>query len=161
MSSAILGHSKSLWVIYFCLKSSWVIKTSYVGGPLIQYPIYCDSVVTTRPSDYHHTVCGSTSHSSPLKFALEPLLRLPIHIPGLQYTNRQRFIEQVGHETMFVSSGNKHFFTKSCQTYQNYEQPPQTSASKIGQIFPKKNPLKNIGLGDQLLVKNVFKKIDF
>ena len=64
--------------------------------------------------------------------------------------NRQRCFEQVGHETMFVSSGNKHFFTKSIyrQTYQNYEQPPQPpqpfqnsdfqshfSVSKIGQIF--------------------------
>ena len=41
---------------------------------------------------------------------------------------------------MFVSSGNKHFFTKSCHR-QIYEQPPQTShfsVSKIGQIFPKK-----------------------
>jgi hypothetical protein len=28
----------------------------------------------------------------------------------------------------YASIGNKHFFTKSChgQTYQNYEQPPQT-----------------------------------
>ena len=35
-----------------------------------------------------------------------------------------RFFDQVGHETMYASSGNKHFFTKSChrQTYQNYEQ---------------------------------------
>ena len=41
---------------------------------------------------------------------------------------RPRFFYQVGHQTMYVSSGNKHFFTKSChrQTYQNYEQPPQT-----------------------------------
>ena len=53
---------------------------------------------------------------------------------------------QVWHETMLLSSGNKHFFTKSChrQTYQNFEQPPQTSqnsefsVSKIGEIFPKK-----------------------
>ena len=72
--------------------------------------------------------------------------------------NRERFFEQVGNETMFVSSGNKHFFTKSCryQTYQNYEQPPQTyqnsdfqshfSVSKISQIFPKKCFLKNIRL---------------
>ena len=67
----------------------------------------------------------------------------------MQGRNRQRFFEQVGHETMFVSCGNTHFFTKSCyrQTYQNYEQqPPQTSqnsdfqshfsVSQIGQIFP-------------------------
>ena len=39
--------------------------------------------------------------------------------------DRPRFFDQVGHETMYASSGrNKHFFTKSChgQTYQNYEQ---------------------------------------
>ena len=42
---------------------------------------------------------------------------------------RPRFFDQVGHETINASSGNKHFFTKSChhQTYQNYEQPPRTS----------------------------------
>ena len=41
---------------------------------------------------------------------------------------RRRFFDQVGHETMYASSGNKHFLTKSChrQAYQNYEQPPQT-----------------------------------
>ena len=41
----------------------------------------------------------------------------------------QGFFDQVGHETMYASSENKHFFTKSChhQTHQNYEQPPQTS----------------------------------
>ena len=33
-------------ILNYC-KSSWVIKSSYVGGPPIQYPIYCDSVVTT------------------------------------------------------------------------------------------------------------------
>ena len=50
ISIAVLGHSKSLWVIQFVSshpKSSWVIKTSYVRGPPIQNPIYCDSVVTT------------------------------------------------------------------------------------------------------------------
>ena len=50
ISIAALGHSKSLWAIYFVSshpKSSWVIKTSYVRGPPIQNPIYCDSVVTT------------------------------------------------------------------------------------------------------------------
>ena len=37
-----------------------------------------------------------------------------------------RFFDQVGHETMYASSGNKHFFTKSFhrQTCQNHEQPP-------------------------------------
>ena len=40
---------------------------------------------------------------------------------------RPRFFDQVGHQTMYAYIGNKHFFTKSCQcqTYQNYEQPPQ------------------------------------
>ena len=34
---------------------------------------------------------------------------------------RPRFFDQVGHETMYASSGNKHFFTKSChrQTLEN------------------------------------------
>jgi hypothetical protein len=70
-------------------------------------------------------------------------------------------------------SRNKHFFTKSChrQTYQNYEQPPQTSQNlyfqshfsvlKIGWIFPKKKSIKNIRLGDQLLLKDVFENFDF
>ena len=70
---------------------------------------------------------------------------------------------------MHLFSGNKHFFTKSChrQTYQNYEQPPQTSQNwyfqshfsmlKIGRIFPKKISMKNIGL----LLKNVFETFDF
>ena len=59
---------------------------------------------------------------------------------AVQSRNRPRFFEQVGHETMFVSSGNKHFFTKSChhQTYQNYEQPPQS-----------------------ILLKNVFENVDY
>ena len=35
---------------------------------------------------------------------------------------RPRFFDQFGHETMYASSGNKHFFTKSChrQTYQMF-----------------------------------------
>ena len=60
---------------------------------------------------------------------------------------RSRFFDQLGHETMYASSVNKHFFTKSChrQTYQNHEQPPQNSDFqshvsmwKIDVIFPKK-----------------------
>ena len=84
---------------------------------------------------------------------------------------RPRFFDQVRHETMYASTGNNHFSTKSCQTYQNYEQPPRTSKNsyfqshfsvlKIGPIFPKKNSMKNIGLGDQLLLKNVFEIFDF
>ena len=47
-----------------------------------------------------------------------------------------RFFDQVGYETMNASSGNKHFFTKSChrQTYQNYEQ----SRQKMGTILENK-----------------------
>ena len=49
---------------------------------------------------------------------------------------RPRFFDQVGHETMYASSRNKHFFTKSChrQTYQNYEQ----SRQKLGTIIENK-----------------------
>ena len=79
------------------------------------------------------------------------------------------FFEQVGHETMLqVEISN--FFGKSChlQTYHNYEQPPQYqnsdfqsyfSVSKIGQ--KKKFSMKNIWLGDQLLLQNVFEIFDF
>ena len=49
---------------------------------------------------------------------------------------RPRFFDQAGHETMYASSENKHFFTKSChcQTYQNYEQ----SQQKLGTILENK-----------------------
>ena len=55
---------------------------------------------------------------------------------GLQNRVRPRFFDQVGHETTYASSGNKHFFTKSChrRTYQNYEQRRQ----KLGTILEKK-----------------------
>ena len=45
-----------------------------------------------------------------------------------------RFFDQVGHETMYASCGNKHFFTKSChrQTYQNYEQSRQELGTFLG-----------------------------
>ena len=66
------------------------------------------------------------------------------------YRYRPRSFNQVGHQTTSVHVENKHFFTKSCQrqTFQNYEQPPQSlqnlyfqnhfSVLKIDQIFPKK-----------------------
>ena len=49
---------------------------------------------------------------------------------------RPRFFDQVGHETMYASSRNKQFFTRSChrQTYQNYEQ----SRQKLGTILENK-----------------------
>ena len=51
----------------------------------------------------------------------------------IQNRVRSRFFDQVGHETMYASSGNKHFFTNSChhQTYQNYEH----SQQKLGTIL--------------------------
>ena len=59
---------------------------------------------------------------------------------GREIRVRPRFFDQVGHETMYASSANKHFFTKSChrQTYQNYEQ----SRQKLGTILEIKY-LKN------------------
>jgi hypothetical protein len=41
---------------------------------------------------------------------------------------RPRFFDQVGHQTISACIENKYFFTKSChrQTYQNYEQPPES-----------------------------------
>ena len=57
-------------------------------------------------------------------------------IIGVGSRVRPRFFDQVGHETMYASSGNTHFFTKSChpQTYQNYEQ----SQQKLGTILENK-----------------------
>ena len=84
-----------------------------------------------------------------------------------------KFFDQVGHQTTNASIGNKHFFTKwwPRQAYQNYEQPCQRSqnsesqshfsVSKIGRIFPKKNSVKNIWLGDQLLLLKFFENFDF
>ena len=59
---------------------------------------------------------------------------------GVDIRIRPRFFDQVGHETMYASSGNKHFFTKSChhQTYQNYEQRRQ----KLGTYLENKIPQK-------------------
>jgi len=74
---------------------------------------------------------------------------------------------------MYASSGNKRFFTKSChcQTYQNYEQPPQTyqnsyfqshfSVLKIGPIFPRKNFYEEYWTRRPTFIKNVFENFDF
>ena len=54
---------------------------------------------------------------------------------------RPRFFDQVEHETMYASSGNKHFFTKCFhrQTYQSYEEPTKIghNCRKIQLIFNK------------------------
>ena len=46
-----------------------------------------------------------------------------IRIEDVQNRVRPRFFDQVGHETMYASIANKHFFTKSChrEAYQYYE----------------------------------------
>ena len=70
-----------------------------------------------------------------------------MHCAYLLSRVRPTIFDQDGHDIMYASGGNKHFFTKSCHrhTYQNYEQPPQRvqdsyfqshfSASKIKGIF--------------------------
>ena len=62
---------------------------------------------------------------------------------------RPRFFDQVGHEIMYASCGNKKFFTKSChrQTYQNYEQ----SRQKFGTILENKVHILKIEI-----FKNIF-----
>ena len=86
---------------------------------------------------------------------------------------RLTFFDQAGHQTMSAYIENKHFFTKSChrQTYQNYEEPPQRlqnlyiqshfSASKINGIFLIFFSVKNIRLGDQLLLKVFLENLYF
>ena len=62
-----------------------------------------------------------------LKIQSQPFVGLSM--ADFEFRVRPRFFDQVGHETMYASSANKlFFFTKSChhQTYQNYEQTPQT-----------------------------------
>ena len=99
-----------------------------------------------------------------------PLKAAAKNLPPSAVESVQDFFDQVGHKTMYASSGNNHFFTKycHCQTYQNYDQPPQTSQNsdfqshfsvlKLIKSF-QKNYLKNIGLGDQLLIQNVSKNV--
>ena len=54
---------------------------------------------------------------------------------------RPRFFDQVGHETMYVPSGNKHFSTKSChrQTYQSRQKLGTISENKVSIIKIYKN----------------------
>ena len=86
---------------------------------------------------------------------------------------RPRFFDQVGHETMYASSRNKHFFTKSChhQTYKNYEQSSQTSQNlyfqshfsvlKICFIFQKKNFYEEYSTRRPNFIKKCFWKFWF
>ena len=96
-------------------------------------------------------------------------------LASLKLTTVQDFFYQVRYQTTSAYIENKHFFTKSCnpQTYQNYEQPPQSlqnlysqshfSASKINQIFLIFFSMKNIRL-DQLYLlyyMKFFENFDF
>ena len=85
---------------------------------------------------------------------------------------RPRFFDQVGHETMYASSGNKYVFTKSChcQTHQNYEQPPRTSQNLYIQshlsVLKWVESFKKKIYGEYLTrrptyIKNVFENFDF
>ena len=58
---------------------------------------------------------------------------------------------------MYASIGNKHFFLKhiKIRTFKSH-----FSVLKIGRIFPLKISMKNIGLGDQFLLENVFENFD-
>ena len=49
---------------------------------------------------------------------------------------RHIFFDEVGHDTTYASSANKHFFTKKClhQSYQNYDQ----STQKLGIMLENK-----------------------
>ena len=62
--------------------------------------------------------------------------RLSFEDKAVWHRVRPRLFDQVGHETMYASSENKHFFTKSChrQTYKNYEQ----SRQKLDTILENK-----------------------
>ena len=53
----------------------------------------------------------------------------------------QDFFDQVGHETMYASRGNRHSFTESCHchTYQNYEQSRQKSGTILGNILKNRD----------------------
>ena len=53
-------------------------------------------------------------------------------------------------ETTYASSGNKHFFNEQPpRTSQNSDFQSRLSVLKIGRIFPKKNSVKKIELGDK------------
>ena len=101
-------------------------------------------------------------------FFHELFLFISVTIGRMYGRCRTRFFEQIGHETMYSYSGNKHFFTKSChhQTYQNHEQPPQTSQNsyfqshfsvlKIGRIFLKKKMFEEYLTRGPIFIKKCF-----
>ena len=112
-------------------------------------------------------------HCSKFSFYFRTWRKFHQRESGLNNRFCPRFFDQVGHETMYASGGNKHFFTKSCHR--------QTSKImnnllkhlkilifkvifqcwKLVESFQIKFSMKNIGLGDQLLIKNIFENFDF
>ena len=74
---------------------------------------------------------------------------------------RPRIFDQVGHQTTYLSIGNKHFYTKSChcQTYQNYEQSRQKLGTKFSKIFFKEK--KSERFRGFLILKNDFDNQNF
>ena len=73
-----------------------------------------------------------------------PLKAAAKNLPPSAVESVQDFFDQVGHKSMYASSGNKHFFTKLChrQPYQNYEQKLAQNLYYPGIpcIFNRENP---------------------
>ena len=100
----------------------------------------------------------STVYRLPLDYMKETVIgaRVDLNTTDLMIRDGPRFFDQVGHQIMSAYIENKHFLTKPChrQTYQNYEQPPQSLqnlyfqshflALKINQIFLNFFSVKNI-----------------
>ena len=129
----------------------WLPKLFFMySGLHMQSTLKNHTCIITRDTERNYVTFFSKkwSHSHKNKDNLVEIIEanrnLILSIRRLTNRVRPRFFDQVGHETMYASSGNKHFFTKSChhQTYQNYEQPPRTSRTSCFQshfwIFPKK-----------------------
>ena len=86
--------------------------------------------------------------------------------------DRPRLFDQVGHQTTNAYIGNKHFslnndLVKLTKIMNNLVKDLKIlsfshfSVSKIGGIFPKRITMKNISLGDQLLLMKFFENFDF
>ena len=56
-------------------------------------------------------------------------------IQHLRIRARPRLFDQVGHETMYASSRNKHF-SLNLQTHQNYEESRQKLGAELGNKVP-------------------------
>ena len=111
-----------------------------------------------RMSVYHTYICLSSIWEAWLigPESGENHFQIGIQIWFYLYTRvLSWFFVWVGHETMYASSENKHFFTKSChrQTYQNYEQ----SQQKIGTILGNKVSWKSNSLKEHFNKKCFWK----